>query len=290
MKNNFLSLLIIFWKLSISIPRKYQNMLSYPVSLMLGIFLKKRSVISKKNIELCFKDLEVHKKQQLIKKNIAQSGSVMFDTGVAWFWSNARINKEIDYCINGLAELKKHQEDGRGVLLFFKHSLHLELDARLLGMCIDIYGVERNHNSDFFDKVQKDGRLKGVKDLCDKNNPFKFIKWLKSGKTVLYATDQDYGLQGAEIIEFFGQPAATLSAPYKIIKKTDCKTYYLDSYIKNGQYIIDLKKLDLSMSSSFNMSSDLNRVIEQSIREYPSEYLWQHRRFKSTLGKENFYK
>jgi lauroyl/myristoyl acyltransferase len=38
------------------------------------------------------------------------------------------------------------------------------------------------------------------------------------------------------------------------------------------------------------MSSDLNRVIEQSIREYPSEYLWQHRRFKSTLGKENFYK
>ena len=62
MKNNFLSLLIIFWKLSISIPRKYQNMLSYPVSLMLGIFLRKRSVISKKNIELCFKDLEEHKK------------------------------------------------------------------------------------------------------------------------------------------------------------------------------------------------------------------------------------
>ena len=97
-------------------------------------------------------------------------------------------------------------------------------------------------------------------------------------------------MQGAEIIKFFGQPAATLSAPYKIIKKTDCKTYYLDSFIKNGQYIIDLKKLDLSMSSSFNMSSDLNRIIEKSIRKHPSEYLWQHRRFKSTLGKENFYK
>ena len=290
MKNNFLSLLIIFWKLSISIPRKYQNKLSYLVSLIFNIFLKKRSAISKKNIEVSFKDLEEHKKQQLIEENIAQSGSVMFDTGVAWFWSNSRINKEIDYCINGLAELKKEQESGYGVLLFFKHSLHLELDARLLGMSIDVYGVERNHNSDFFDVVQKDGRLKGVKGLCDKNNPFKFIKWLKSGKTVLYATDQDYGLQGAEIIEFFGQPAATLSAPYKIIKKTDCKTYYLDSYIKNGKYIIDLKKLNLDMASSFKMSTDLNKIFEKSIREYPSEYLWQHRRFKSTLGKENFYK
>jgi lauroyl/myristoyl acyltransferase len=290
MKNNFLSLLIIFWKLSISIPRKYQNKLSYLVSLIFNIFLKKRSAISKKNIEVCFKGLEEHKKQQLIKENIAQSGSVMFDTGVAWFWSNSRINKEIDYCINGLAELKKEQESGYGVLLFFKHSLHLELDARLLGMSIDVYGVERNHNSDFFDVIQKDGRLKGVKGLCNKNNPFKFIKWLKSGKTVLYATDQDYGLQGAEIIEFFGQPAATLSAPYKIIKKTDCKTYYLDSYIKNGKYIIDLKKLNLDMASSFKMSTDLNKIFEKSIREYPSEYLWQHRRFKSTLGKENFYK
>ncbi|MDA8981780.1 hypothetical protein N9H47_00200 [Gammaproteobacteria bacterium] len=290
MKNNFLSLLIIFWKLSISIPRKYQNKLSYLVSLIFNIFLKKRSAISKKNIEVCFKDLEEHKKQKLIEENIAQSGSVMFDTGVAWFWSNSRINKEIDYCINGLAELKKEQKSGYGVLLFFKHSLHLELDARLLGMSIDVYGVERNHNSDFFDVVQKDGRLKGVKGLCDKNNPFKFMKWLKTGKTVLYATDQDYGLQGAEIIEFFGQPAATLSAPYKIIKKTDCKTYYLDSYIKNDKYIIDLKKLNLDMASSFKMSTDLNKIFEKSIREHPSEYLWQHRRFKSTLGKENFYK
>ena len=187
-------------------------------------------------------------------------------------------------------ELEKEQRDGNGVLLFFKHSLHLELDARLLGMNINIYGVERNHNSDYFDTVQKGGRLKGVLDLCDKNNPFKFIKWLKSGKTVLYATDQDYGLKGAEVIKFFDQPAATLSAPHKIIKKTNCKTYFLDSYIKNGQYIIDLKKIDLDMSSSFNMSTDLNKIIENSIRKYPSEYLWQHRRFKSTLGKEDFYK
>ena len=290
MKNNFLSLLIIFWKISISIPRKYQNRLSYLASLIIGMFLKERSYISKKNIEVCFQDLELNKKKQLIKDNIAQSGSVMFDTGVAWFWSNARINKEIDYCLNGLNELEKEQRDGNGVLLFFKHSLHLELDARLLGMNINIYGVERNHNSDYFDTVQKGGRLKGVLDLCDKNNPFKFIKWLKSGKTVLYATDQDYGLKGAEVIKFFDQPAATLSAPHKIIKKTNCKTYFLDSYIKNGQYIIDLKKIDLDMSSSFNMSTDLNKIIENSIRKYPSEYLWQHRRFKSTLGKENFYK
>ena len=44
------------------------------------------------------------------------------------------------------------------------------------------------------------------------------------------------------------------------------------------------------MSSDNEMSTDLNKIIENSIRKYPSEYLWQHRRFKSTLGKEDFYK
>ena len=61
--------------------------------------------------------------------------------------------------------------------------------------------------------------LRGVKDLCDKNKPLKFIKWLLSGKTVLYATDQDYGMNGSEVVNFFNLPAATISAPHKIIKK-----------------------------------------------------------------------
>jgi lauroyl/myristoyl acyltransferase len=29
--------------------------------------------------------------------------------------------------------------------------------------------------------------------------------------------------------------------------------------------------------------------MEDKIRKNPEEYLWQHRRFKSTLGKKDFY-
>jgi len=30
-------------------------------------------------------------------------------------------------------------------------------------------------------------------------------------------------------------------------------------------------------------------LMERKITDHPHEYLWQHRRFKSTLGKEKFY-
>ena len=34
---------------------------------------------------------------------------------------------------------------------------------------------------------------------------------------------------------------------------------------------------------------NLNLIIENKIRLHPHEYLWQHRRFKSTLGKKKIY-
>jgi len=249
----------------------------------------KRNKISKKNIDLCFPDMSSKQRKNLLKANIVASAQIVFDSGIAWFWSDKKINKHINYEINGIESLLNEQKNNNGVLLFFKHSLHLELDARLLGMNCDVYGVERVHNSELFNSVQKTGRSKSVRDTCDRNNPIKFIRWLKKGKTVLYATDQDYGLNQSDIINFFNQPAATISAPSKIIKSTGCKTYFMNTYIYLGKYILDIEELNLNHLDGLNFSQSLNDFIEKKIRKNPKEYLWQHRRFKSTLGKEDFY-
>ena len=34
------------------------------------------------------------------------------------------------------------------------------------------------------------------------------------------------------------------------------------------------------------LSQKINDVMEEKILQHPAEYLWVHRRFKSTLGKE----
>jgi KDO2-lipid IV(A) lauroyltransferase len=256
---------------------------------LLYIIPLKRNKISGKNIDLCFPSMSKRERKNLHKANVIASAQIIFDSGIAWFWSDEKIKKNISYEIKGIESLVNEQKDNNGVLLFFKHSLHLELDARLLGMNSEVYGVERVHNSDLFDAVQKKGRLKSVKDTCDKNNPIKFIRWLKKGKTVLYATDQDYGLNQSDVINFFAQPAATISAPSKIINTTGCKTYFMNTYIDSGKYILDIEELNLNHLNGSNFSQRLNDFIEKKIRNNPDEYLWQHRRFKSTLGKEDFY-
>jgi len=289
MNRALLTLLVSLWKLILFLPRPLHGVFILILGNLIYLMPIKRNKISKKNIDLCFPNMLPKQRKNLLKANIVASAQIIFDSGIAWFWSDKKINKHINYEIKGIESLLNEQKNNNGVLLFFKHSLHLELDARLLGMNCDVYGVERVHNSELFDSVQKTGRLKSVKDTCDRNNPIKFIRWLKKGKTVLYATDQDYGLNQSDIINFFGQPAATISAPSKIIKSTGCKTYFMNTFIDSGKYILDIEELTLNHLNESNFSQSLNDFMEKKIRKNPAEYLWQHRRFKSTLGKKDFY-
>jgi len=290
MNNAFLIILISLWRALVLLPRWLQLILSSFIGLLFYLIPIKRNKYSKINIDLCFPNKTPEARKDIFKRNVISSGQVFFDTGIAWFWNNKRIKRNISYEINGLSNLLKDQASDKGILLFFKHSLHLELDSRILGMHAEIYGVEREHNSKYFQSIQRKGRLKSMLDVVDRKNTIRFIKWLKDGKTVLYAPDQDYGMKKSNEIKFFNHPAATVSAPFKIIQKTNCKTYFLNSYFKKHKLFIDIEELTFSDTEEIGFSKNLNSYIEAKIKLNPHEYLWQHRRFKSTLGKNKIYK
>ena len=272
------------------LPRRMHLILGNILGNILLIVPFKRNKFSKINIDLCFPELNEFERSNLYKNNVISSGKILFDTGISWFWSDQRIEKNISYAINGLEKLLEEQKKNNGVLLFFKHSLHLELDSRILAMHCDIYGIEREHNSPEFELLQKTGRLRSMKGITDRKNTFTFIKWLKKGKTVLYAPDQDYGHKRSIEVNFFNKPAATISAPYKLINSTGCKAFFLNSYFGDDLLTLDIEEVFFDNQNEIKFTQSLNNYIEEKIRDFPHEYLWQHRRFKSTLGKTDLYK
>ncbi len=244
---------VFFWKLIVALPINFQNVLTNILFFLLKNPNLKRNIFSRKNIDAAFPNLNKQEKRNLFNNNLKSMIRGIFDTGKAWFWN----------------------------------SHHLELDSRILGMHCELYGVERIHNSSFMQKVQSMGRLKGLNALADKNSPITFIKWLKKNKTVLYAIDQDYGLKNSSNVDFFGIKTATTNAPVKIVDATRCNVLFLNSYYDSDKLILSVERINISDSKS--MIQDISSHVEARIREKPSEYLWQHRRFKSTLGKESFY-
>ena len=122
-----------------------------------------------------------------------------------------------------------------------------------------------------------------------KNNPRKFMKWLKSGKNVLYAIDQDYGWDHSVRLNFFQQEAATITTTKKIIDATNSNLLFINSYYENNKLILKIELIDHFELDSTALAQKINDIMEEKILLHPAEYLWMHRRFKSTLGK-NFYK
>ena len=263
-----------------------------PLGKLLGRFLliiaKDRKKIARANISLCLPNLSANDQKKILQRNFMFLGKSVIETGVAWFWSDKKIKKLIDYEIFGL-DLLSNENSSRGDLIIFKHSQHLELDARLLAINAEIYGVSRSHNSGSINKIQNEGRLSSMKGTADKNNPRKFMKWLKDGKNVLYAIDQDYGWDHSKKLKFFNRETATITTSKKIINITGSNLLFMNSYYEKNKIVIKLETINPIGLDDKELAQKINNLMEEKILQHPAEYLWAHRRFKSTLGK-SFYK
>ena len=263
-----------------------------PMGRLLGKFLlivaKDRKKIAQANISLCLSNLSADDQKKILSNNFALLGKSIIETGIAWFWSDAKIEKFIDYEIFGL-DLLSIENSTKGNLIIFKHSQHLELDARLLAINAEVYGVSRSHNSASMNKIQNKGRLSSIKGTADKDNPRKFIKWLKNGKNVLYAIDQDYGWDNSAKLKFFNQETATITTSKKIIDITGSNLLFMNSFYEKNKIVLKLELINPFGLNDEELAQKINNLMEEKILIHPAEYLWAHRRFKSTLGR-SFYK
>jgi len=78
-------------------------------------FLKRRHLIAKKNLEICFPDMSKTQQAELLEKNIQSVALAIVETAIAWFWPDWRIQQHISY--TGLEHIEKAKQEGKGVLL-----------------------------------------------------------------------------------------------------------------------------------------------------------------------------
>ena len=70
MKKKILIIIINLWKMLVGLPRFLHKPLGYLIGMIFYIFPIKRNLYSKKNINLCFKDLNSNQRKKIHKKNI----------------------------------------------------------------------------------------------------------------------------------------------------------------------------------------------------------------------------
>ncbi|AJI96582.1 lipid A biosynthesis lauroyl (or palmitoleoyl) acyltransferase family protein [Yersinia ruckeri] len=267
-------------------------LLPYPMIYAMGTslgrfsmrFLKRRRYITERNLELCFPQMSKAERDQLVIKNFESVGMGLFETGMAWFWPDWRINR---WCkINGLEHIKAAREKGQGVLLIGLHFLTLELGARIFGIYNPGIGVYRPHDNKAMDWIQTWGRLRSNKSMLDRKDLKGMVRSLKQGEIIWYAPDHDYGPRSSVFVPLFAvDDAATTTGTYLLVRMANPAVIpFTPRRLPDGKgYQLTLQPAveDFPLENDVAAAAFMNKVIENEIQQATDQYMWLHRRFKT---------
>ncbi|AVJ18339.1 lipid A biosynthesis lauroyl acyltransferase [Serratia sp. MYb239] len=267
-------------------------LLPYPLIYRLGHllgriakrFMPRRVKIARRNLELCFPDMPAAEREALVTRNFESVGMGLFEVGMAWFWPDWRISRW--FAVNGLENMQKARENGRGVLLIGMHFLTLELGARIFGMQNPGIGVHRPHNNKLMEYVQTWGRLRSNKYMIDRKDVKGMIRCLKQGEIIWYAPDHDYGRQSSVFVPFFAVPnAATTTGTYLLARMgRPAIVPFVPRrlpHAKGYELIIQPPLDNFPLDDDTKAAAYMNKVVEEQVLLAPDQYMWLHRRFKT---------
>ena len=276
---------LLCWRLFLLLP--------YPVLRHIGNALgrlfsrlkigRRRAAIARRNLDLCFPEKSSEEREAILQQNLQAVGMAIIETGMAWFWSDARIKKWSK--IEGLDYLKNNAE--KGIILVGVHFLTLELGARILGLAHPGVGVYRPNDNPLFDYIQYRGRIRSNRALLDRKDLRGMIKALRHGETVWYAPDHDYGRKNAVFVPFFAVPeTATTTGSYYLLKSVPQAAVIPFAPLRNEDgsgYTVSISApVDFTdLDEETAIAARMNRVVEKEILKGVAQYMWLHRRFKT---------
>lgn len=244
---------------------------------------KRRAAIARRNLELCFPEMSEKEREAILQENLRSVGMAIIETGMAWFWSDARIKKWSK--IEGLHYLKDNQQDG--IVFVGVHFLTLELGARIVGLHHPGLGVYRPNDNPLLDWLQTRGRLRSNKDMLDRKDLRGMIKALRQGETIWYAPDHDYGRKNAVFVPFFAVPdACTTTGSFYLLKSSPNSKIIPFAPLRNADgsgYTVSISPpVDFSdLTDETAVATRMNQVVEKEIMKGVAQYMWLHRRFKT---------
>jgi len=184
---------------------------------------------------------------------------------------------------------EKLRDDGKGALIFAAHTGNWELPA-LAGPA---YGLEsavlyRRPNIEAIDHAIRDLRALNMGMLVANtlDAPLKLANALARGSHVGMLIDQHYG-RGVEV-NFFGRKALANPLLARLVNQVDVPIHGVRIIrLPNHRFRADLSEEVLparNSDGSVDINGTMQRVtdvIEGWIREYPDQWLWLHRRWRS---------
>jgi Kdo2-lipid IVA lauroyltransferase/acyltransferase len=237
--------------------------------------------IARRNIALCLPELSEVERAILLDRHCQSLGMALCETADTWWSSDRRLNQLAD--VQGLQHLQAALAKGRGAILVGGHFTTIEISTRILGTVVPLNVVYRPMKNALLSHIM-------FSSFCRHGYPIPkddiraMVRALKRNEAVWFAPDQSYRNKGAEMVNFFGIPAASNPATSRLarISGAAVMTYFGERLPGNAGYrvVIGPPFEDFPGVDAVHDLERYNQLLEAQVRLVPDQYLWVHRRFK----------
>lgn len=257
--------------------------------LMLG-FSKRRRKIVVRNLQRCFPEWDDDHRQKMIKRCYQSFGMAMMETMIAWWMPLWRLNK-IPVELQGEELVNNHN---RGLMICGAHFSPMEIVGSYFGRRFgQLNLVYQKHKDPVIDHLINKGRFRYAENLVSRKDVRGMIRVMREGRFLWYAPDQDLRAKVSVFVPFFNDLCATVKLTGGLLKagKADCVFVYFHRRDDYKGYVIRFVKPENYPSGDEELDArTYNENLEKVVREYPEQYLWLHRRFKTRPeGEPPFY-
>jgi KDO2-lipid IV(A) lauroyltransferase len=186
------------------------------------------------------------------------------------------------------ALVRERLAEGRGLIAFTGHVGNWELaGACLAARGVPLDAVARRMNNRLFDVYINQARSSvGMHIVYDSDAVRRIPRAIKEGRAVGLIADQGVLGLASTFVPFFGRPAKTPRGPAVFALRFKVPILFVSAMLQpSGKYRLCVEEIPVVETGDRDADVDatvaaFTRALERTIRRYPEQYFWHHRRWK----------
>ena len=253
---------------------------------------RSRRRITERNLTLCFPTLDEQEVTELAIETFEQVGIGALELMIPWLNPSRDLSARFE--VVGTAHLSEATALGRGVILIGAHYAVMDVISAPLSQAGPIDVMYRFNKNPAWEWLQVTGRRRYFDGVIEREDTRQVLRRLRQGRVIWYAPDQDYGKKHSVFAPFFGIEAATITATSRLARLNNSPVLIVRQSRDpmGGRWKVEFSPVLDGFPSGDDVAdaTRMNAILEEIIRQTPSQYLWLHKRFKTRPdGKPTLY-
>ncbi len=271
------------------LPRGPARWMGARIGVLAFLALQRLRQVGYRNLQIAFPNLSHTERTAILRAEYRSLGWQLAEFCQMRKYTPDNISGFIRY--DGLSHYLAARDAGQGVLILTGHLGAWELSSfyhSLMGYPMSM--VIRRLDNELVDRLVNDIRCQHGNKVVHKDDFARgLISAMRQGETVGILMDTNMTPPQGVFVDFFGTPACTASGMARVALKTGAAVlpgFLLweessQSYVLHfGQQLELIRREDYEADIVANTALFTN-VLEDYIRQYPQQWLWLHRRWKT---------